>query len=327
MNKERYFISKKAYIKNSIHLSELQDKYCNRLNKNGFKLERGQKNTGEKNLTPKQLKQVTRMFNKDLDNAKWELNRKYRTLINKMESKTKGILNKKIVFDYNTYLELMEYLKQANEAVNKVAKSEGLYKELEKDPQEIYGITTKIPESLKDIAIKVYNTGLDEEEQIDIESFNSYFGEVYLNNVTLIQVNKTVFILSIIPLILSILFLIIFITTKLKTKKELNKIDLQKIPEENLYYNKDKHFLLTKQYLIINQKKLNIIPLNNIIKIYEKDIKGFNTIIEKQLWITNKNNQEIKIISFAQPNLKEIKKIINLICRENKKIINENNEA
>ncbi|MCI8498144.1 MAG: hypothetical protein HFG33_01940 [Bacilli bacterium] len=133
VNKERYSISKKAYIKNSIHLSELQDKYWNRLNKNGFKLERGQKNTGVKNLTPKQLKQVTRIFNKDLDNAKWELNRKYRTLINKMESKTKGILNKKIVFDYDTYLELMTYLKQANEAVNKVAKSEGLYKELEKE--------------------------------------------------------------------------------------------------------------------------------------------------------------------------------------------------
>lgn len=133
VNKERYSISKKAYIKNSIHLSELQDKYCNRLNKNGFKLERGQKNTGVKNLSPRQLKQVTRIFNKDLDNAKWVLNRKYRTLINKMESKTKGILNKKIVFDYNTYLELMDYLKQANEAVNKVAKSEGLYKELERE--------------------------------------------------------------------------------------------------------------------------------------------------------------------------------------------------
>ncbi len=77
VNKERYSISKKAYIKNSIHLSELQDKYCNRLNKNGFKLERGQKNTGVKNLSPRQLKQVTRIFNKDLDNAKWELNRKY----------------------------------------------------------------------------------------------------------------------------------------------------------------------------------------------------------------------------------------------------------
>lgn len=133
INNERYSISKKAYIKSSIHLSELQDKYCNRLNKNGFKLERGQKNTGVKNLSPRQLKQVTRIFNKDLDNTKWELNRKYRSLINKMDSKSKGILNKKIVFDYNTYLELMDYLKQANEAVNKVAKSEGLYKELEKE--------------------------------------------------------------------------------------------------------------------------------------------------------------------------------------------------
>lgn len=50
-----------------------------------------------------------------------------------MENKTKGILNKKIVFDYDTYLELMDYLKQANEAVNRVAKSEGIYKELEKE--------------------------------------------------------------------------------------------------------------------------------------------------------------------------------------------------
>ena len=133
INKERYSISKKEYIKNSIYLSELQDKYCNRLNKNGFKLERGQKNTGVKNLSTRQLKQVTRIFNKDLDNTKWELNRKYRTLISKIESKTKGILNKKIVFDYDTYLELMDYLKQANEAVNKIAKSEGLYKELEKE--------------------------------------------------------------------------------------------------------------------------------------------------------------------------------------------------
>lgn len=133
VNKEVYSISKKAYIKNSIHLSELQDKYCNRLNNNGFKLERGEKNTGVKNLTPRQLKQVTKIFGKDLDNTKWELNRKYRSLINIMKSKTKGILNKKIVFDYDTYLELMNYLELANKAVNNIAKSEGLYKELEKE--------------------------------------------------------------------------------------------------------------------------------------------------------------------------------------------------
>lgn len=175
VNKERYSISKKAYIKNSIHLSELQDKYCNRLNKNGFKLERGQKNTGVKNLTPKQLKQVTRIFNKDLDNTKWELNRKYRTLISKMESKTKGILNKKIVFDYDTYLELMNYLKQANEAVNKVAKSEGLYKELEKEIKYYKAFLAVNDE--KDNQINYLNNKIEKLEH-DNNSFKNFIMQV-----------------------------------------------------------------------------------------------------------------------------------------------------
>ena len=175
VNKERYSISKKAYIKNSIHLSELQDKYCNRLNKNGFKLERGQKNTGVKNLTPKQLKQVTRIFNKDLDNTKWEMNRRYRTLINKMESKTKGILNKKVVFDYNTYLELMDYLKQANEAVNKVAKSEGLYKELEKEIKYYKAFLAVNDE--KDNQINYLNNKIEKLEH-DNNSFKNFIMQV-----------------------------------------------------------------------------------------------------------------------------------------------------
>lgn len=171
INKEKYSISKKAYIKSSIHLSELQDKYCNRLNKNGFKLERGQKNTGVKNLSPRQLKQVTRIFNKDLDNAKWELNRKYRSLINKMESKSKGILNKKIVFDYNTYLELMDYLKQANEAVTKVAKSEGLYKELEQEIK-LYKALLAVNDE-KDTKIN-YLTNKIEKLEFDNTSFKNF---------------------------------------------------------------------------------------------------------------------------------------------------------
>lgn len=183
VNKEIYSISKKAYIKNSIHLSELQDKYCNRLNKNGFKLERGQKNTGVKNLSPSQLKQVTRIFNKDLDNAKWELNRKYRTLISKMESKTKGILNKKIVFDYDTYLELMDYLKQANDAVNKVAKSEGLYKELEKEIK--YYKAFLVVNDEKDNEIKYLKKEL-EEVNTKYNSLNSFISN-------LLQLLKSVF--------------------------------------------------------------------------------------------------------------------------------------
>ena len=183
INKERYSIPKKAYIKSSIHLSELQDKYCNRLNRNGFKLERGQKNTGVKNLSPKQLKQVTRIFNKDLDNTKWELNRKYRSLINKMDSKAKGILNKKIVFDYNTYLELMDYLKQANEAVNRVAKSEGLYKELQQEIK-LYKALLAVNDE-KDTQINYLNNKIEKLEH-DNASFKNFI-------IQLLQALKDIF--------------------------------------------------------------------------------------------------------------------------------------
>ena len=47
-NTERYTISKKQYIKDKIHLSELQDKYHKRLTDKGFDLERGIKNSDNK---------------------------------------------------------------------------------------------------------------------------------------------------------------------------------------------------------------------------------------------------------------------------------------
>ena len=47
-NTERYTISKKQYIKDKIHLSELQDKYHQRLTEKGYDLERGIKNSDTK---------------------------------------------------------------------------------------------------------------------------------------------------------------------------------------------------------------------------------------------------------------------------------------
>ncbi len=133
VNKEKYCITKGEYIKSSNHLSKLQDKYYERLRNKGFEIERGEKNTGIKNLTPKQLKGVTRMLDKKLDNTKYKMNREYNDLLKTMKIEAKKIFNHKVVFDYNTYIYLMDYLKQAKEAVNNVSKSEGLYKELQKE--------------------------------------------------------------------------------------------------------------------------------------------------------------------------------------------------
>ncbi len=73
------------------------------------------------------------MLDKKLDNTKYKMNREYNDLLKIMKSEAKKIFNHKVVFDYNTYLYLMDYLKQAKEAVNKVSKSEGLYKELQQE--------------------------------------------------------------------------------------------------------------------------------------------------------------------------------------------------
>ena len=133
VNKEKYCITKGEYIRSSNHLSKLQDKYYERLRNKGFEIERGEKNTGIKNLTPNQLKGITRMFDKKLDNTKYKMNREYNDLLKTMKNDAKKIFNHKVVFDYNTHLYLMKYLKQAKEAVNNVSKSKGLYKELLKE--------------------------------------------------------------------------------------------------------------------------------------------------------------------------------------------------
>ena len=67
-NTERYTISKKQFIKDKIHLSQLQDKYNQRLTEKGFDLERGIKGSDNVNINIKELKKITRKLNIDLNN-------------------------------------------------------------------------------------------------------------------------------------------------------------------------------------------------------------------------------------------------------------------
>ena len=67
-NTERYTISKKQYIHDKEHLSELQDNYCELLNLGGFALERGQKHSEVEHLNMKEFKRATQEVNKELTN-------------------------------------------------------------------------------------------------------------------------------------------------------------------------------------------------------------------------------------------------------------------
>ena len=87
-NTERYTISKKQYIKDKIHLSQLQDKYHKRLTEKGFDLERGIKGSDKKHINIKELKKITRNLNIDLNKKNSYVGFEIDILQVKLETKT-----------------------------------------------------------------------------------------------------------------------------------------------------------------------------------------------------------------------------------------------
>ena len=109
-NIERYTISKKQYIKDKIHLSQLQDKYHQRLTEKGFDLERGIKGSDNVNINIKELKKITRKLNIDLNNKTQRLSESVKDLQDKMKS------NKNVLFDK----EYVKIKKDTFDTMNKV---------------------------------------------------------------------------------------------------------------------------------------------------------------------------------------------------------------
>jgi len=130
-NTERYTISKKQYIKDNIHLSELQDVYNLRLREAGFKLERGIKNSDRKHIKIKEFKKTTGYYenkvttiNKNLDNA-----------MNDFEEKMKTTKSTIIDKDYvkvkkDTFDSMNNVIKETKKAIEFQSKIEQLFNEV-----------------------------------------------------------------------------------------------------------------------------------------------------------------------------------------------------
>lgn len=75
-NAERYTISKKQYIRDKMYLSELQDKYHERLTNKGYDLERGIKGSDRKHIKIKDYKKINRKLEQNLNNRneKFDIN-------------------------------------------------------------------------------------------------------------------------------------------------------------------------------------------------------------------------------------------------------------
>ena len=118
-NKERYTISKKAYIHDKMHLSKLQDQYHARMVNNGYDLLRGESKYGREYIPVNELKRITKWLNKDL-NIKHE---KLDDSISKLEENMKS--NKELLIDkehVKIKKETFENMKKVIEGTKEVLK-------------------------------------------------------------------------------------------------------------------------------------------------------------------------------------------------------------
>jgi len=147
-NTVRYTISKKQYIKDKIHLSELQDKYHKRLTDKGYDLERGIKGSDRKHIKIKDYKKINRKLeenlnvrNTRLDKALNEFDEKMKTTKNIPFNKTQVIVNKdtfdtmeRIVKESKKVIELQPKI---NEVFNEINSYASGYKTLENENKNI----------------------------------------------------------------------------------------------------------------------------------------------------------------------------------------------
>ena len=127
-NTERYTISKKQYIKDKIHLSELQDKHHQRLTEKGYDLERGIKNSDTKHQKTKELKKTTRYYENKVKN----INKKLDFVMNEFDEKMK--ITKKVPFSKTQLLIEKDTFDSMNKVINETKK----VIELEPKIQELF---------------------------------------------------------------------------------------------------------------------------------------------------------------------------------------------
>ena len=157
-NTERYTISKKAYIKDKIHLSELQDKYHKRLTDKGYDLERGIKGSDAKHQKVRNFKKTTRYYeqkvevlNSKIDEAMKEFNEKQKTTKNIPFNKTHVLVEKetfdsmnKVIKETKKAVELEPKIRNLFNEVDSFTKShQSLEKENQNMKREIKALTTR----------------------------------------------------------------------------------------------------------------------------------------------------------------------------------------
>lgn len=143
-NTERWTISKKQYIRDKIHLSELQDKYHERLINNGYDLERGIKGNDRKHIKIKDYKKINRKLEENLNVRNDNLDK----AMSEFEEKSKDI--KAIPFNKNQVLVNKDTFDTMNKVVKETKKVMELQPKIDSVFNEINNYTSSYNSLIQD---------------------------------------------------------------------------------------------------------------------------------------------------------------------------------
>ena len=129
-NSEKYTISKKQYIKSSTHLSELQDKYHQRLIDKGFDLKRGIKNSNNEHISIKEFKKITKKLDTRMEKQNYLMTRDYEELEKKLKTSKLTISGKEVKIDKDTYDTLNNFMHTSKRVIKDMPRTQALFKEL-----------------------------------------------------------------------------------------------------------------------------------------------------------------------------------------------------
>ena len=129
-NEEKWTISKKQYIKSSLHLSQLQDKYWERMKEKGFDLERGIKGSDNEHITIKEYKKITRKLDNRMEKQNYLMTRDFEELEEKLQKSKPTITKKEVKIDKETYDTLKNFMNTSKMVIRDMPKNEALYQEL-----------------------------------------------------------------------------------------------------------------------------------------------------------------------------------------------------
>lgn len=129
-NTEKWTISKKQYIKDKTHLSELQDKYYQRLIDNGFDLERGIKNSDNEHISIKEFKKITNKLDNRVEKQNYLMTRDYENLEEKLKTSKPTISGKEVKIDKDTYDTLNQFMNTSKRVIKDIPRNQALFKEL-----------------------------------------------------------------------------------------------------------------------------------------------------------------------------------------------------